>query len=81
MHVTRSIPRCRRRACPRPVTADKALVEKLTTRNGRPETSRSDRKVKEEAVWVEGMKKARVEVVKCLRVNDRRLLDCWEMSG
>ncbi|MCJ1465182.1 hypothetical protein MMC07_003798 [Pseudocyphellaria aurata] len=35
------------------------------------------RKVREEVVRDESVQKARDEVVKCLRVNDRRPLDCW----
>jgi len=35
------------------------------------------RQVKEEVVNDQGVKKAREEVVTCLRVNDRRPLDCW----
>ena len=38
----------------------------------------SRRKVREEVARDESVEKARVEVVKCLRVNDRRPLDCWE---
>lgn len=37
----------------------------------------SSRKVREEVAQDESVEKARVEVVKCLRVNDRRPLDCW----
>lgn len=36
------------------------------------------RKVREEVVRDESVQKARDEVVKCLRVNDRRPLDCWD---
>lgn len=35
------------------------------------------RRVKEEVVGDQGVKRAREEVVTCLRVNDRRPLDCW----
>lgn len=38
----------------------------------------SGRKVREEVTQDEGVQKAREEVVKCLRVNDRRPLDCWD---
>lgn len=37
----------------------------------------STRKVREEVTQDEGVEKTRNEVVKCLRVNDRRPLDCW----
>ena len=37
----------------------------------------SSRKVREEVARDKSVEKARVEVVKCLRVNDRRPLDCW----
>lgn len=36
------------------------------------------RRVKEEVTSDEGVNKARDEVVRCLRVNDRRPLDCWK---
>lgn len=36
------------------------------------------RRVKEEVVGDKGVKKAREEVVSCLRINDRRPLDCWK---
>lgn len=35
------------------------------------------RKVREEVTQDEGVEKARDEVVKCLRINDRKPLDCW----
>ena len=37
-----------------------------------------ERRVKEDVVKDEGVKKAREQVVRCLRVNDRRPLDCWK---
>lgn len=37
----------------------------------------SSRKVREEVARDEGVQKARDEVAKCLRLNDRRPLDCW----
>ena len=40
------------------------------------------RKLREDVVGDEGVRKAKEEVVKCLRVNDRRPLDCWkEVEG
>ena len=36
------------------------------------------RKIREEVVGDKGVEKAKSEVVKCLRENDRRPLDCWK---
>lgn len=36
------------------------------------------RRLREDVVGDEGVGKARERVVKCLRVNDRRPLDCWK---
>ena len=36
-----------------------------------------ERKIREEVDADKGVKKAKEEVVQCLRVNDRRPLDCW----
>jgi altered-inheritance-of-mitochondria protein 13 len=36
------------------------------------------RKLKEDIVGDKGVEKAKDEVVNCLRVNDRRPLDCWK---
>ena len=36
------------------------------------------RQLKEDVVNDKGVNKAREEVVQCLRVNDRRPLDCWK---
>ena len=36
------------------------------------------RKMKEEVVKDEAVGKAREDVVNCLRINDRRPLDCWK---
>jgi MICOS complex subunit MIC19 len=38
----------------------------------------SKRKLKEEVVNDKQVEKARNDVVECLRVNDRRPLDCWQ---
>lgn len=35
------------------------------------------RKVREDVAKDEGVERAREGVVRCLRVNDRRPLDCW----
>lgn len=35
------------------------------------------RKIREEVVGDKGVEKAKTDVVKCLRENDRRPLDCW----
>lgn len=35
------------------------------------------RKMKEEVVQDKAIEKAKGEIVKCLRLNDRRPLDCW----
>lgn len=37
-----------------------------------------ERKIREEVDADKGVKKAKAEVVQCLRINDRRPLDCWE---
>lgn len=36
------------------------------------------RQLKEDVVKDEGVNRAREQVVQCLRVNDRRPLDCWK---
>lgn len=36
-----------------------------------------ERRLKEDVVGDEGVKRAREGVVACLRLNDRRPLDCW----
>ncbi|KAA6413938.1 MAG: hypothetical protein FRX48_02300 [Lasallia pustulata] len=36
-----------------------------------------ERKIREEVDADRGVKKAKEEVVQCLRINDRRPLDCW----
>ena len=38
----------------------------------------SQRKLKEDIMNDKGVKKAKEDVVKCLRINDRRPLDCWQ---
>ena len=35
------------------------------------------RKMKEEVVKDKAVEKAKADVVSCLRINDRRPLDCW----
>lgn len=35
------------------------------------------RRIKEEVVKDKAVEKARSEVINCLRLNDRRPLDCW----
>lgn len=35
------------------------------------------RKIKEEVVQDKAVEKAKSEVINCLRLNDRRPLDCW----
>ena len=36
------------------------------------------RKVKEDVLGDKGVNAAKDDVVKCLRINDRRPLDCWK---
>lgn len=36
------------------------------------------RRIREEVVGDKGVEKAKSEIVKCLRENDRRPLDCWK---
>ncbi|MCJ1233473.1 hypothetical protein MMC14_001431 [Varicellaria rhodocarpa] len=38
----------------------------------------SQRKLKEDIMNDKGVEKAKEDVVKCLRINDRRPLDCWQ---
>lgn len=38
----------------------------------------SQRKLREDIITDKGVKKAKDDVVRCLRVNDRRPLDCWQ---
>ena len=36
------------------------------------------RKIREDIVGDKGVEKSKQEMVKCLRINDRRPLDCWQ---
>ena len=38
----------------------------------------SQRKLREDIMNDKGVEKAKEDVVKCLRINDRRPLDCWQ---
>jgi len=41
-----------------------------------------DRKLREDVVGDKKVEKAKADVIRCLRINDRRPLDCWkEVEG